>query len=44
MSKGCLSQKYGPVLMDLCLAERSKEEYTLFSLALVVLLVCVLGL
>lgn len=39
MSKGCLSQKYGPVLTDLCLAERIKEEHTLFPLALVVLLV-----
>lgn len=43
MSKGCLSQIYGPVLIDLCLAEGIKEEHTLFPLALVVLLVCVLG-
>lgn len=30
MSEGCLSQKCGPVLLDLCLAERSKEEHTIF--------------
>lgn len=43
VSKGCLSQKHWPMHTQSCLTKRSKEEHTLFSLASVGLLVCVLS-